>query len=59
MRRRIWGVRWWGSVLVGLSAVVLLIAQFKLSLFGVAVNVVALALIILSWRVLAPTSAAK
>jgi hypothetical protein len=58
LRRRIWGVRWWASALSGLSAVVLFIVQYKLSLLGVAVNVAALALIILSWRVLAPTSAA-
>ena len=53
LRRRVWGVRWWGSALSVLSSVALLTVQIRLSLVGVAVNLVALTLIILSWRALA------
>ena len=48
--RRRWGVRWWASLLCNLSVVALLSAQVRLSLVGVAINVLALSFILISWR---------
>ena len=50
LRRRRWGVRWWGSFLCIISAGALLLAQVKLSLLGVAINLAALGLVLGSWQ---------
>jgi len=52
LRRRQWGVRWWGSALCIISTLVLLVIQVRVSSLGVAVNVAALVLIAMSWRAL-------
>ncbi len=50
LRKRRWGVRWWASALCLLSALTMLLMNVKLSLLGVALNILALVLIVISWR---------
>ena len=50
LRGNRWRVRWWGSLLCVGSIVLLLLAQVRLSPVGVAVNALALAFILASWR---------
>ena len=50
LRKRRWGVRWWGSALCVVSALVLLLMQVALSLPGAAINIAALGFILGSWR---------
>ena len=49
LRRRLYGVRWWGSIICVLSVIVLLFARVQLSLVGMLINTVSLGLIIASW----------
>ena len=54
IRKRKWGVRWWGGLLCVISIVLLMIVPTKSSLLGLAINAITLLLIILSWRPLGP-----
>lgn len=56
LRRKVWGVRWWSSVLCLFSVAILLVVGVKVSMLGAAVNVLALVLIVLSWRALGAAS---
>jgi hypothetical protein len=50
MRKRRWGVRWWSTALCVISAVLIMLPLNKFSLFGAAINVGALVLVLLSWN---------
>ena len=50
LAKRRWGVRWWGTSLCVLSIIVLLLAQVKISMVGALINLIALGLIIASWK---------
>lgn len=54
LRNRQWGVRWWGSVLCAVSALIMVLVQVKVSLIGAALNVGVLALILCSWNMAVP-----
>lgn len=58
LRKRRWGVRWWGSALCVLSAAwLLLMPRMMISLLGAAINVGALLLILFSWNAMAVRTA--
>lgn len=48
--KRLWGVRWWGSVLCVLSMLVMLVMGVKLSILGIGINAAVLAMILMSWK---------
>lgn len=50
LRKRRWAVRWWGSALCILSAAVMLVIQVKISPLGIALNIGAVVLLLLSWN---------
>jgi hypothetical protein len=52
LRRRQWGVRWWAGGLCIISIVVLFNLSLRISLVGIVLNMLALALIAGSWRAL-------
>jgi hypothetical protein len=50
MRRRRWGVRWWGAGLCVISIVWLLVFYTPQILIGIVINLGALGLLLASWR---------
>jgi uncharacterized RDD family membrane protein YckC len=51
LRRRLYGVRWWGLAICVLSVIALIFAHAQISLIGILINVTAIGLIIASWNV--------
>lgn len=49
MRRRRWGVRWWGAGLCVVSVVILLVFYTPQVIIGIAINLGALGLLLASW----------
>ena len=50
LRQGRWGVRWWVSALCIVSIVVLLRAQATISVLGMLINALVLALLMVSWK---------
>lgn len=50
LRKRKWGVRWWATALCVVSTAIMILAQNRLSLLGMAINIGAIALVLFSWN---------
>ena len=50
LRCRVWGVRWWGSLLCVASMAILFLAHMLISWAGIALNLTALICIVASWN---------